>query len=119
MSEARDIHEFIGRATLARIDYIKHLTTLATGAILILAAFLERLFAQPEWKPLIGVALLGFLSSVVFAVPAHAGMVNSLATPFGLSKRAAHQTWIALILQYATFLLGMIALTAFALRNLY
>ncbi len=119
MSDARDIHEFIGRATLARIDYIKHITTLATGAILILSAFLERLFAQPEWKPLIGVALVSFLSSVVFAVPAHAGAVNSLSTPLGLSRRAAHQNWIALTLQYATFLLGMIALTAFALKNLY
>jgi hypothetical protein len=119
MSDARDIVEFISRATNARIDFIKHLTTLATGAILILAAFLERLFAQPEWKFLVGIALFGFLASIIFAVPAHTAQVNILYRPLDVSRRELHQTWIVALAQYLTFLVGMVALTAFALRNLF
>jgi hypothetical protein len=29
---------------------LKHLTTLATGAILILIAFLDKAFPQPKWR---------------------------------------------------------------------
>ena len=118
MTDARNYHEFLGRATLARIDYIKHLTTLATGAILILSAFLERLFGYPEWKFLIGGAFGGFLTSLIFAVLAHTAQVNILYLPQGPSRRQEHQAWIVSLLQYATFLGGMVALTAFALRNL-
>ena len=31
-------------------DYLKHLTTLSTGSILLIATFLEKLFSQPRWK---------------------------------------------------------------------
>ena len=119
MADARDYHEFRGRSILAAIDYIKHLTTLATGAILVLSAFLEKLIAQPEWKFLVVVSFGGFLSSVVFAVPAHVGQVNSLGTPYGLGGRALRANQIAITLQYVSFLIGMVALTIFALKNVY
>ena len=32
-----------------QFDYFKHLTTLSTGSILIIVAFLEKVFSYPEW----------------------------------------------------------------------
>src|SRR5437867_4460745 len=49
-------------------DYFKHLTTLSTGAIIIIVAFLEKLFSQPKWKALVGVGIVAFLMSVVSSV---------------------------------------------------
>ncbi len=49
-------------------DVFKHLTTLSTGAILILASLLETLFARPQGRFLIVVALVSFIVSMVSAV---------------------------------------------------
>jgi hypothetical protein len=40
----------------ALIDYTKQLTTLSTGSIVIIAAFVEKVFPQPQWKVLLIVA---------------------------------------------------------------
>ncbi len=45
-----------------KFDYFKHLTTLSTGSILILVAFLEKVFTAPQ------IVLLAFFSIVCFAV---------------------------------------------------
>lgn len=116
---ARDYYEFVGRATLARIDYIKHLTTLATGAIVVLSTFLEKLFAQPEWTFLVGVALGGFLASLISAVFAHTALVHILYRPQEPNRRDERQAWIASVAQFVTFLFGMVALSIFAIRNLF
>jgi hypothetical protein len=42
------------------VDFFKHLTTLDTGSILLLAAFLEKLFSNPHWKILVAVSFFGF-----------------------------------------------------------
>jgi len=45
-------------------DYIKHLTTLNTGSIVLLTALLEKLFTNPEWKPLIGATFISLIISL-------------------------------------------------------
>jgi len=49
-------------------DYLKHLTTLSTGAILIIVAFLEKIFETPEWIALIAISLCGFFLCVLGAL---------------------------------------------------
>jgi hypothetical protein len=38
------------------LDFIKHLTTLATGTVVLLATFLKDLFKRPEWPWLVPLA---------------------------------------------------------------
>src|SRR5438093_516821 len=56
--------EFIKLAT----NYMKHLTTLSTGSILIMATFLEKLFIRPTWKGLIVISFAAFTVSIVGAM---------------------------------------------------
>jgi hypothetical protein len=42
-------------------DFFKHVTTLSTGSILLLVAFLERIFHNPVAKGLVAVALASFI----------------------------------------------------------
>ena len=58
-------------------DTCKHLTTLNTGSILILATFLEKLFIQDrEWTYLVAVVFLALIIS----------MISSVATMLALSS---------------------------------
>jgi hypothetical protein len=52
----------------AVIDYVKHITTLSTGSLLLLATFLEKIFVKPVWKPLIGVCFGFFVLSILGCV---------------------------------------------------
>jgi hypothetical protein len=47
-------------------DYLKHLTTLATGSIVLLATFAEKFPAASSWRLLLRVAMAAFLLSVLF-----------------------------------------------------
>src|SRR5687768_7184045 len=68
-------------------DYLKHLSTLATGSIVLLAATLEKLFAQPRWKPLVMVSVAGFLVTIVASVLAYSLMVLNFPRPGITSKK--------------------------------
>jgi len=50
----------------ACIDYFKYLTTLCSGFIIIMIAFLEKFFQKPEWKSLVVVLLLFLLFQSLF-----------------------------------------------------
>jgi hypothetical protein len=43
------------------LDYLKHITTLDTGSIVLLTALLDKFFAGGRWKFLVVVTFLGFL----------------------------------------------------------
>lgn len=49
-------------------DSYKHITTLGTAAIVLMTAFLEKVFSNREWKPMVVVSLLSLLLSVVASV---------------------------------------------------
>ncbi|MDQ3847399.1 MAG: hypothetical protein M3261_00410, partial [Thermoproteota archaeon] len=49
-------------------DTFKHLTTINTGSILLLVAFIEKLFTNPRWKVLITVAFISFIISTVCSI---------------------------------------------------
>jgi hypothetical protein len=113
-------------------DTVKHLTTLSSGAILILGGFVEKLFQSPSWKPLILVSLGGF--SIVIVVSAFWFIVNVALIP-GLPgqhsdpatdswARDLHQraqgmaSWYLQVMVFA-FATGMISFAAFAIRNFW
>jgi heme/copper-type cytochrome/quinol oxidase subunit 2 len=49
-------------------DYLKHLTTLSTGSVVVLVTFAEKFTKAPKWNFLFGVSLSFFLASVVFSL---------------------------------------------------
>lgn len=99
-------------------DTFKHLTTLSTGSIVIMSVFLEKLIMQPEWKALVIVSLSGFILSIIGAVLTmmvfaaayqKGGEANDFEVYLGLRGVATSAVG---------FLLGIIALTVFIIRNL-
>ena len=94
-------------------DWCKHISSLSTGSTVLMVTFLEKLANQPRWKILLVASLIGFVISIFgalcvqlehltqekYVAPTTFGMISALATLGG-------------------FLIGMVSLTAFAIRNL-
>ncbi len=104
-----------------QIDYVKHITTLSTGAVLLLATFLERVFAHPAWQGLAVVSISAFLLSTVSAVVTHTMFVGNphyfaaADMPKGWPRSLAMS---GLVVMWISFLVAVIALGVFAIRNL-
>ena len=104
-------------------DALKHLTTLDTGSIVLLATFIERIFKNPEWKILVGVTFVLFGTSLFSSVT---GLFfisfnelrtdpNRLLVADYLVKRIIETAVAA----YWAFFLGVIAFVVFSLKNFY
>jgi hypothetical protein len=97
------------------IEYVKHLTTLSTGSIVLEVAFLERFFPQPKWRALIVVSLVALATSVVASVIAH----TALMTEPRKYTQARESTFVfSIAAMWAGFLVGIIALGIFGIRNI-
>jgi len=101
-------------------DTFKHLTTLSTGSILLLSTFLKDIFKSPEWSWLVAVSIIFFLASTIASVIVMIAFGDtvynkggSLSVP-GLERIAGP----CVAVSWATFLLGMVALVVFSLKNL-
>ena len=110
-------------------DTYKHLTTLSTGSILLLATFLEKLFQKPSWKFLVSVALVSFITSVVASVSAmflislniHVLVASSVMrgeSYLGLARYIALTSIVVTTLACGGFIVGIAALAIFAIKNL-
>jgi uncharacterized membrane protein len=100
-------------------EYIKHLTTLSTGSIILLAAFLEKFFAQPKWKVAVVITLCGFTLSNIASVRGYSDLKRSFPGVQEPTERDRN-TWAAsIVVALSSFLLSIITLTVFAIRNLF
>lgn len=98
-------------------DSMKHLTTLNTGSILLLVTFLEKLFSNPRWKPLIAVSLICFVLSIVCSV---SSMLQSANHVKHSGRFPRLETGVKSTIYYSalfTFVVGLSGLVAFALKN--
>jgi hypothetical protein len=100
------------------VDYLRHLTTLSTGSLVLLSGFMERLFTNPQQKFLVVVSVIGFMISVLSCVVA----LTLLTFTMGLTKEDTKKSIgvsfdIATVGAWAGFLAGIISLTIFALVN--
>ncbi len=98
------------------IDYLKHLTTLSTGAIILQTAFLEKLFPHPKWKAVIVISLLSFAFSVVSSVVAFTVVISTKFADWR-GKPEARVGCLAFVGAWGGFLLGIVTLATFAIRN--
>jgi hypothetical protein len=102
------------------LDYLKHTTTLSTGSIVLIATFLEKLFAKPFWKSVIVVSLVGFMTSVLTSTIAYTLVLafrfpgewesDSPGWPHSITGISVFFTWLG-------FVVGILSLAAFAIRN--
>lgn len=101
-------------------DLFKHLTTLSTGSILLLATLLEKFFKAPSWTPLIGLIFIGFSAALVGSL----AMMYLFARAIGKSGLVNDATLVSLgvagfVGSVFGFLSGIGALVAFTLKNFY
>lgn len=86
-----------------------------------MVTFLEKLFAHPEWKPLIGVSLLAFTGAIVGSIIVHYFSFNYVNKnpEETISTSAFIIGGIGYFFALGGFLIGLIALIAFTMKNLY
>lgn len=102
-------------------DLFKHLTTLSSGSILLLVAFKEKLFpdsAVIEWNDLMGIAFFLFLLCIVSSVFTMGSYAAAVVDPSEASS-IGDTSIIAVGVSTLSFLGAFVALTAFAMKNLY
>jgi hypothetical protein len=104
----------------AERDLYKHITTLSTGSIVLMTAFLDRLFAHPDWSWLAGLAFGGFTVSVLGSVIMH--VLSTIHTDSEAELDAMMPSaWVGGLLitvAFGGFVVGVCSLAAFAARNL-
>lgn len=102
------------------IEYMKHLTTLSTGSIILITTFLEKLFVTPLWKPILITSIMGFMVSILSSVADY-----TIAVEVDIYRKASEQSAVPLLLKLVArplawlgFLTGTLGLAVFAIRNL-
>ena len=96
-------------------DYIKHLTTLNTGSIVLLTILLEKFFKNPAWRALISVIVGGFVLSVVALTFAAFGVIRSIRNP-GEPSTMKLTAW-SFIPGIVFFLIAIVSLAIFSIKN--
>jgi hypothetical protein len=97
-------------------EYLRHLTSLAAGAIVLQVGFLEKLFPNPKYKGLVAFSVISFTLTILASVLTQWGLLSFLShkdpdksTKYGCS----------VIVMWASFILGTLTAVSFALINLF
>jgi hypothetical protein len=99
-------------------DHFKHITTLSSGFILVMATLLEKLFRQPKWKSLVVISFGTFALAIVCSVVAQAFFIDYMRRPSNYleDEGASIATGFTLV-AWGSFLVGALSLIMFAVRN--
>jgi hypothetical protein len=99
-------------------DVYKHITTLSSGSIVLLTAFLEKLFKSPKEAELVVLSLACLFISMVTSLPimAHVAVEQQLNRNSGRLEKHSRRLfyWLSPML----FILGILCLTLFCIINL-
>lgn len=103
-------------------DYLKHLNTLSTGSILLLATFLEKLFTRPAWKILVVVSFSSFILAILGSFVVYTIFLGSFPGPTTDQLRGSRDIKVSrgtLWLVWIGFFIGVLSLAVFAIKNLF
>lgn len=100
-------------------DLFKHITTISTGSIILIITFLEKLFANPAWKGLVTASFAFLTLSIVASLTTMFFLSRAIALLGQTPKREQPFFDGSMILTISSFLLGIICLVVFAVKNLY
>lgn len=101
-----------------KYDFYKHLTTLGTGSILLLVTFLEKIFARPVWKGLVATAFCLLLTSTLTSL-VEMNVISSVIQYMEIDEKDEKRSVIIVVVTLASFVLGIISLVIFTVKNLY
>ena len=104
----------------AERDFYKHLTSLSTASVILIATFLEKAFPNPEWTDLVNISLGGFAVSVVGCAVMYALAVLDTDSELSLHKQMPTRWvgWLPITAGLGGFFVGIASLAAFAMHNL-
>lgn len=94
-------------------EWCKHLSTLSTGSILLMVTFIEKLSSQPDWKILLSISLVGFVATIIGSLGVQ--LEHLIEQGYGEPTKLG---FIAGLMAILGFLLGILSLTIFGLKNL-
>ena len=103
-------------------DYIKHITTLSTGSLLLTVAFLDKVFPSPESKWLIGFSMASFLVAIIGG--AIFATINSMQIYEKIPDEEL-KDWmgtlakIGIVFLWFGFLLGVGSIVVFGFKNFF
>jgi hypothetical protein len=99
--------------------YLRYFSTLGTGTIVAIGAFMEKVFDSPSWKALAVVSVLAFLVSVATSTVVYTAMIVHFpgrgVEPDKFDKQIQRY---ALMLTWMSFIVGIICLAVFVIKNL-
>jgi len=113
---ASNASQYLEEQKLA-FDFVKHLTTLTTGTVVLLTTFAGEVFKSPEWKFLIPIAFGSFAIATIALVLAAFGLLYSIRHPSGVPAGAQAFTALSTLAGMLTFGIGLMVLSAFATKN--
>jgi hypothetical protein len=104
----------------AERDFYKHMTSLSTASVVLIATFLEKAFPNPEWRDLVNISLGGFAVSVVGCAIMYALAVLDTDSELSLHKQMPTRWvwWLPITAGLGGFFVGIAALAAFSMHNL-
>jgi hypothetical protein len=102
-----------------KFDRDKHMTTLGSGILVLMTAFLNKAFQEPEWKFLVAVSVVSLFVSIagaavsLFQVPVELkqGISTEEIFPSLANALEALMVW--------GFLIALVSLAAFFLKNYF
>lgn len=131
IENALELMEQLKEVQRIRYDYFKHLTTLSTGTILIIIAFLEKIFTDPRGTVFALISIIAFVFCLVaslWTLPRLGNVIMEIIrVKFNLTKgenealpafkklnKSYRRTKIFYWITCASFLIGIIAFLVFA-----
>ncbi len=100
-------------------DFMKHLTTLATGALVLVVTFSEKLATNSTWVWLFYATVVFLLLSVVCSLICMflTCSMRRYATDDDIPVWEKYVSALSILGSFGSFLLGLVALTMYAIRN--
>jgi hypothetical protein len=98
------------------VDYLNHVSTLSAGSLIVIAIFLQKLFAtNPLWTPVVAAAVAGLIVSVIAAVITLTAVVTNPARRGNGVGNTRLLITVAGTVMWGGFLVSMTTLAAIAL----
>lgn len=98
------------------IDYVKHISTLSSGSIVVLATFFEKL-ADLRFKALVGISMAFLASSILLSCVSMLWLMLHGARPEKRTIKLARRQTLFVSLSVMSFITGIYFLAMFVMLN--
>lgn len=100
------------------IDYLKHMTTLCTGSLLLITTFFDKLAGgSRQWTGLVALGIVAFVLSLGCLLYCLTRLTLHYGTP--AEGAASYRLGVAMGISWLSFLGGIVCLAVFAAVNIF